>query len=384
MFEYDVAISFAGEQRKEAEAIAQRLTDAHVKVFYDNYERANLWGKDLFEHLSVVYEKRARYCLMLISQAYADKIWATHERRSAQARAITQGVEYILPVRFDSTEIPGLLHTVGFLNFADHGIDGICSVLLDKLNGTQATAPKRQLVEAPNEYHEQRRRMPSTALMDKIWARPRWRISIYPTEFKKARFRNPEHCKQFVSMAQVEVHGLLPYPQFSKDTLAIGREWIVSETENSDASLFQAERWLLFQSALFADNRTFRERAHLADRIHALEILDITTSAFEFAARMAQFVSLAPTVALDFELHDVAGKQLTWPQDIFMGENAVPQYSWCQEDFMVRRQVAAVDIAAQSRQLALEATIEIYSEFGWVDPPRDRLSEEQRRRFGLA
>lgn len=47
MFDYDVAISFAGEQRREAEAIAKCLTDSGVKVFYDKYEQANLWGKDL-------------------------------------------------------------------------------------------------------------------------------------------------------------------------------------------------------------------------------------------------------------------------------------------------------------------------------------------------
>jgi hypothetical protein len=35
VFNYDVAISFAGEQRKEAEAIADCLKKNEVKVFYD-------------------------------------------------------------------------------------------------------------------------------------------------------------------------------------------------------------------------------------------------------------------------------------------------------------------------------------------------------------
>ena len=52
MFDYDVAISFAGEQRKEAEAIADCLKKNEVNVFYDGYEKAHLWGKDLYEHLS--------------------------------------------------------------------------------------------------------------------------------------------------------------------------------------------------------------------------------------------------------------------------------------------------------------------------------------------
>jgi hypothetical protein len=42
MFNYDVAISFAGEQRKEAEAITDCLKKNEVKVFYDGYEKADL------------------------------------------------------------------------------------------------------------------------------------------------------------------------------------------------------------------------------------------------------------------------------------------------------------------------------------------------------
>jgi hypothetical protein len=54
-FEYEVAISFAGEQRYAAEAIAKLLKAAGVTVFYDKDEKADLWGKDLYVHLSDVY-----------------------------------------------------------------------------------------------------------------------------------------------------------------------------------------------------------------------------------------------------------------------------------------------------------------------------------------
>ncbi|MBZ5625007.1 MAG: TIR domain-containing protein [Acidobacteriia bacterium] len=112
IFEYDVAISFASEQRTEAEAIAQCLRSAGVSVFYDAYEEAALWGKNLYDHLATVYQHQARYCLMLVSAAYAAKVWTTHERQSAQARALTEKTEYILPVRYDDTPIPGLLPTM--------------------------------------------------------------------------------------------------------------------------------------------------------------------------------------------------------------------------------------------------------------------------------
>jgi len=44
-FKYDVALSFAGEQRKDVEQVASCLRAASLEVFYDDYEKSNLWAK---------------------------------------------------------------------------------------------------------------------------------------------------------------------------------------------------------------------------------------------------------------------------------------------------------------------------------------------------
>src|SRR5207248_2119071 len=59
--DYDVALSFAGEDRAYVEEVARALSAAGVKVFYDKLEEADLWGKNLYTHLSDVYRKRARF-----------------------------------------------------------------------------------------------------------------------------------------------------------------------------------------------------------------------------------------------------------------------------------------------------------------------------------
>ncbi len=115
-FPYHIALSFAGENRPYVERVASTLRDRGVRVFYDRYEPATLWGKDLFTHLSDVYRKQARYTVIFISEQYAAKVWTNHERRSAQARALTESHEYILPVRFDDTELPGLLPTIAYID----------------------------------------------------------------------------------------------------------------------------------------------------------------------------------------------------------------------------------------------------------------------------
>jgi len=80
---YDACLSFAGENRRIVQPIAKRLAVEGIRVFYDEYEKADLWGKDLYSHLDEVYGRAARYCVLFISKHYAKKLWANHERRSA-------------------------------------------------------------------------------------------------------------------------------------------------------------------------------------------------------------------------------------------------------------------------------------------------------------
>lgn len=115
-FRYDVALSFAGEDRAFVEVTAAKLRELGVRVFYDDYEKVELWGKDLYEHLDYVYQRAARFCVIFVSEHYARKVWTNHERKSAQARAITEAGEYLLPFRFDETELPSLRRTVGYLD----------------------------------------------------------------------------------------------------------------------------------------------------------------------------------------------------------------------------------------------------------------------------
>lgn len=133
-FDYDIALSFAGEDRKYAELLAKELVKHNVKVFYDGFEKANLWGKDLFVYLSDLYRLRSKYCVLFLSQYYNKKLWTNHERQAAQSRAFKENREYILPIRLDDTEIPGILDTTGYLNWHDEGANNITNYLLQKLH----------------------------------------------------------------------------------------------------------------------------------------------------------------------------------------------------------------------------------------------------------
>ncbi len=75
---YHVALSFAGEDRKYVEAVANKLQSCSVRVFYDKFEETKLWEKDLYTYLSDVYQNRALYTVVFVSKAYADKVWTNH------------------------------------------------------------------------------------------------------------------------------------------------------------------------------------------------------------------------------------------------------------------------------------------------------------------
>ncbi|MCK4680040.1 TIR domain-containing protein, partial [bacterium] len=108
-------------------------------VFYDKYNEVDLWGKDLYTHLDAVYRTKGKYCIMFISSAYRAKLWTNHERESAQARAFAESEEYILPVRFDDTEIPGVRPTTGYISARDCTPTELAEKILEKL-GTASPA----------------------------------------------------------------------------------------------------------------------------------------------------------------------------------------------------------------------------------------------------
>ena len=134
-YQYDVAISFAGEDRPAAEALASAMIRLGIRLFYDEFEKASLWGKNLYDHLSKVYRENARFCVLLISKHYAQKRWPTHERQAAQARAFEESREYILPIRLDETEVKGILPTIAFIQYQDHSAVEIARLLKEKIEG---------------------------------------------------------------------------------------------------------------------------------------------------------------------------------------------------------------------------------------------------------
>lgn len=139
LYKYDFGLSFAGEDRAYAEELARLLKDERVRVFYDHDEEADLWGQDLYQKFQKLYGHECRFFIPFVSTNYIAKRWPKHELKQAQARDFKSDVEYILPLRLDDTELPGINDTTAYVDLRTKSIQDIAQLCLKKLVRDSAT-----------------------------------------------------------------------------------------------------------------------------------------------------------------------------------------------------------------------------------------------------
>jgi hypothetical protein len=142
-YEFDLALSYAGEDRIFVDRVANILRENGIRVFYDEFEVVNLWGLDLYTFLDDVYRIKSRYAVVFASEHYLRKMWTSHERQSAQARALQQKESYLLPVRLDNSEVPGLPPSIGYIDGSVRGPEVVAKLLIEKVGRSLATGSSR-------------------------------------------------------------------------------------------------------------------------------------------------------------------------------------------------------------------------------------------------
>ncbi len=103
------------------------------RSFTTVFIRKTYGARILFKRFEI-YSKRARYCVIFVSEEYNNRAWTLHERRSAQERMLKEkGQEYILPIKANAVDLPGLPTTIGYVSLKDLGIEKIAELLVKKL-----------------------------------------------------------------------------------------------------------------------------------------------------------------------------------------------------------------------------------------------------------
>lgn len=148
-FRFDVAFSFAEEDRAFVDRVAELLKDQKIKMYYDDHERVSVWGKDLLLYLDEVYRSDARFCVMFISKYYKEKRWTMLEADWAKARSFfMKNKEYILPFRLDDSEIPGIRNSIGYLSIEDYDERKLAQAIIEKVQRKAGARPSIRTLAA--------------------------------------------------------------------------------------------------------------------------------------------------------------------------------------------------------------------------------------------
>jgi hypothetical protein len=145
--DYDLALSFAGEDREYVERVASVLTRRAVRVFYDRDETHNLLGRDMGAYLDQIYQHRAHFVVVFLSEAYIRKAWTKHEFRSILAGRVLGREDYILPIMLSDVELPGLPPTTGYIDASALSPESVASVLIKKLFASGVRRPRANIIE---------------------------------------------------------------------------------------------------------------------------------------------------------------------------------------------------------------------------------------------
>lgn len=98
---YDIALSFAGEDRKIAEAIFKELDKRDISTFYDFNEQHRIVSEDVEEYLKPIYRSESRFVVPILGSQYPRKIWTQFETRQFRDRFKDGSV---LPIRTPDTD----------------------------------------------------------------------------------------------------------------------------------------------------------------------------------------------------------------------------------------------------------------------------------------
>ena len=157
-YRYDVALSYAGEDEKIVSAVYRYLAAEKLNVFFAPSREVELWGKGE-RAFQEVFGPQSQLVVTFISEHYATKEWPRLEFRAATKEARTRANDFLLPVRLDSTKMPGLSAKLQYVDGKRHSPRKIARMVIAKLRSprdaariaTTASALRAVRVITPND-----------------------------------------------------------------------------------------------------------------------------------------------------------------------------------------------------------------------------------------
>jgi hypothetical protein len=229
------------------------------------------------------------------------------------------------------------------------------------------------------------------ALAEKIKSDPHWRVLVRPTVFEEERLPSLSECWQRAQACRVSLRGW-DYPHVDHENRRNGTDYVESFVEYGR----HRELWRLYQSGQFVhlfsftedQNREEAEKRAAADLrwfmppgfapsgyLSVVSALWTLTEVFEFAARLAEKGTLGDSAYVEVNMVGVRNRALfSWDQ----ARSLDGLYVADEEELCKGWSLATTDLLGRSSEHALDAAEWFFERFGWMQPPRRVLVEDQK------
>jgi hypothetical protein len=113
-YEFDFAVSFAGENRDLARCISENLEILDSGVFFDELFEDNFLGKAWSKQFQSIFAEQCRLVVCVLDKHYAAKIWPTFEKECFTPR-VPDGE--VIPIFLDDTHFVGIPSDINGIKF---------------------------------------------------------------------------------------------------------------------------------------------------------------------------------------------------------------------------------------------------------------------------
>jgi hypothetical protein len=119
IYTYDVAFSFAGEVRQIVERLNDELKEQDVVTFYDFDQQSMLLGDDLEQVLRSIYATSAKYYVIFMDDAYAQKVWTKFEKDIMTHSSRSRHIIPVVLTELGKSGLVGISSTLGRIDLSD-------------------------------------------------------------------------------------------------------------------------------------------------------------------------------------------------------------------------------------------------------------------------
>jgi len=139
--EYDLAFSFAGEDRSYVESVKDACEKLDLSVYYDEDRKLDQWGLSFLAEQRKVYSgAKTKHIVPFISKYYFSKPIPTDEFRAAMMESTKR--RYMLPIKLDNSpvSIEYLSADMQYIKSSDFSVTQIAQKLRDLVKSTSQAA----------------------------------------------------------------------------------------------------------------------------------------------------------------------------------------------------------------------------------------------------